>query len=83
MFSAEQLVSDCRLALKDPEPARAIRELVQRAIAAPAEVLRALGAPERSGLFPVHQSPGLEPILNVVWAPGMSIYPHTITGCGR
>jgi predicted metal-dependent enzyme (double-stranded beta helix superfamily) len=75
MFSTEQLVRECRLALRDPEPAHAIRELVQRAIAAPAEVLRGLGAPERSGLFPVHQSPELT-ILNVVWAPGMSIYPH-------
>jgi predicted metal-dependent enzyme (double-stranded beta helix superfamily) len=75
MFSAERLIDDCRLALRDPEPERAIKELVQRAIAAPEDVLRALGTPVQAGLFPVHQSADLT-ILNVVWAPGMSIYPH-------
>jgi predicted metal-dependent enzyme (double-stranded beta helix superfamily) len=74
-FSAEQLISDCRLALRDPLPGRSVKEVVQRAIAAPAQVLSALGTPGRAGLFPVYQSSTLT-ILNVVWAPGMSIYPH-------
>jgi predicted metal-dependent enzyme (double-stranded beta helix superfamily) len=75
MFSPEQLISDCRRALHEPLPERAIKEIVQRAIAAPAEVLCALGPPAQSGLFPVYQAPELT-ILNVIWAPGMSLYPH-------
>ena len=75
MFCAERLINDCRAALRDPLPARAVKEIVRRAIAAPADVLRALGTPAQSGLFPVYQAADLT-VLNVVWAPGMSIYPH-------
>jgi predicted metal-dependent enzyme (double-stranded beta helix superfamily) len=75
MFSAEQLVIDCRQALADSRPARAVKEVVQRAAASPAQVLSALGTPARAGLFPIYQSATLT-ILNVIWAPGMSIYPH-------
>ena len=41
----------------------------------PADVEAALGTPRRGGLFTLHHSPDLT-ILNVVWAPGMAIYPH-------
>ena len=75
MFSAEQLASDCRAALRDSTPERAVKEVVKRAIAQPAQVLSALGSPSRAGLFPLYQSADLT-ILNVIWAPGMSIYPH-------
>ena len=37
--------------------------------------MQALGVPAQAGLFPVYQSPELT-ILNVIWAPGMSLYPH-------
>src|SRR6188768_2300003 len=74
MFSTEQLIDDCRLALQD-STGRAVKEVVRRAIAEPAQVLAALGTPTRAGLFPLHQSSTLT-ILNVVWAPGMSIFPH-------
>jgi hypothetical protein len=75
MFSTEQLVDDCRLALQDSTPGRAVKEVVRRAMGEPAQVLAALGTPTHAGLFPILQSPTLT-ILNVVWAPGMAIYPH-------
>jgi predicted metal-dependent enzyme (double-stranded beta helix superfamily) len=75
MFSIEQLVDDCRAALRDSMPAAAIKEVVARIVAQPADLVSVLGAPRRAGLFPIHQSADLT-ILNVVWAPGMSIYPH-------
>jgi predicted metal-dependent enzyme (double-stranded beta helix superfamily) len=75
MFSTEQLVDDCRLALQDSTPGRAVKEVVRRAMGEPAQVLAALGTPTHAGLFPILQSPTLT-ILNVVWAPGMSIFPH-------
>ena len=75
MFSTERLIDDCRLVLGDPMPGRAVKEIVRRAVASPAHVLAALGTPTRAGLFPLYQSSTLT-ILNVVWAPGMSIFPH-------
>ena len=75
MFSAERLVDDCRAALQAAQPGRAVREVVRRAVADPAQVMAALGSPSGAGLFPIHQSARLT-VLNVVWAPGMSIFPH-------
>ena len=41
----------------------------------PHEVEWALGTPRRAEIVTLHRSPELT-ILNVTWAPGMSIYPH-------
>ena len=43
MFSAEQLIADCRRALEEPSPQDAIKEIARRAISDPAGVVRALG----------------------------------------
>jgi predicted metal-dependent enzyme (double-stranded beta helix superfamily) len=75
MFDIDHLVADCHAALAEPSPQLLIRELVARAVTQASEVERALGTPRLGGLFPLHRSPGLT-ILNVVWAPGMAIYPH-------
>ncbi len=75
MFDIDHLVADCHAALIEPSPQVRIRELVARAVSQPSEVERALGTPRLGGLFSLHRSPGLT-ILNVVWAPGMAIYPH-------
>jgi predicted metal-dependent enzyme (double-stranded beta helix superfamily) len=75
MFSTERFIADCRSALQEGSPQEAIKEVTQRAISDAAGLARALGTPSRSGLFTLHQSPELT-ILNVIWAPGMSIYPH-------
>jgi len=75
MFDIDHLAADCHAALTKPSPQMVIRELVARAVTRAGEVERALGTPRRGGFFPLHQSPGLT-ILNVVWTPGMAIYPH-------
>jgi predicted metal-dependent enzyme (double-stranded beta helix superfamily) len=75
MFSTERFIEDCRSALQDGSPKRAIKEIAQRAVRDAPAVARALGTPARSGIFALHVSPELT-ILNVIWAPGMSIYPH-------
>jgi len=75
MFSSERLIEECRSALRESAPARAIREITARAIADPQAVVRAFGTPQRSEIVTLHQSPELT-ILNIVWAPGMTIYPH-------
>jgi predicted metal-dependent enzyme (double-stranded beta helix superfamily) len=75
MFSTERLITDCRTALADPSPEQAIKEIVRRAVSAPAEVVQALGEPKKAEIVPLYRSDTLT-ILNVIWAPGMSIYPH-------
>jgi predicted metal-dependent enzyme (double-stranded beta helix superfamily) len=75
MFDLDHFMADCQAALTSASPEVAIRELVRRAVAEPSSVADALGPPREGGLFVLHRSPALT-ILNVVWTPGMAIYPH-------
>ena len=75
MFDRDTFIADCRAALNESTPEVAVRELVERAMAEPAALERALGTPSAGGVTALHRSPELT-ILNVVWRPGMAIYPH-------
>jgi predicted metal-dependent enzyme (double-stranded beta helix superfamily) len=75
MFEVERFVEECRAALGEASAELAVRELLARATAAPAEVEAALGTPRRGDIATLHRSPELT-VLNVVWAPEMAIYPH-------
>src|SRR4030081_869404 len=75
MFDLDQFVSDCRAALAADRSHRHVREVVARAVADPAAVLKGLGDPQRAGLHKLYQSSDLT-VLNVVWAPMMTIMPH-------
>ncbi len=75
MFDLDRFIADCRAVLATRGAAAAVREIAERAVSAAAEVEAVLGTPRRAGLFTLHHSPELT-ILNVVWAPGMAIYPH-------
>jgi len=75
VFDPDRFVSDCRAALKEQAPEQAVREVVARAISHPEAVLRALGEPSRGEMTPLHRSEDLT-ILNVIWAPWMTLLPH-------
>jgi predicted metal-dependent enzyme (double-stranded beta helix superfamily) len=76
MFDLDRFIEECRLALaQDQGGHRAAREVAARAVADPGGVLAALGEPRQGGLTTLHHSPELT-ILNVVWAPRMTIMPH-------
>jgi predicted metal-dependent enzyme (double-stranded beta helix superfamily) len=75
MFELERFVDDCRAAMGADKTHAAIREIVAQAVFEPAAVLRALGEPRRAELQKLYRSPDLT-ILNVVWAPGMTLLPH-------
>ena len=45
MFDLDQFIADCKAALREGEPTRATEEVVTRAVADPAAVIAALGAP--------------------------------------
>ena len=75
MLDLDHFIADCRTALAGSGAPAQIRELVARVVTGPSDVVRALGAPRQGGLFPLHHSPQLT-VVNVVWTPGMTIYPH-------
>lgn len=74
-FDLERFIADCRSALQEADSARHIRELVARTVAEPGAVASGLGVPARAGIVPLHRSAELT-ILNVIWAPAMTIMPH-------
>ncbi len=75
MFEVERFVATCRAALEEASPQAAVKEVVERAVSRPGEVERALGTPQRAEIGTLHRSSELT-ILKIIWAPGMSIYPH-------
>jgi predicted metal-dependent enzyme (double-stranded beta helix superfamily) len=75
MPDLERFIADCRAAHAADKSHKAVREVVARAVAEPAAVLKWLGEPKRGEVQKIYHSPELT-ILNVVWAPYMTIYPH-------
>lgn len=75
MFDLDQFIADCRAALAADRSHRHVCDVVARAVSDPVSVLKGLGEPERAGLHKLYQSDDLT-ILNVVWAPMMTIVPH-------
>ena len=75
MFDRDQFVADCREALAADKSHKLVREIVRRAVADPAAVLKGLGEPTAGALTTLYRSPDLT-ILNLVWAPYMTLMPH-------
>jgi predicted metal-dependent enzyme (double-stranded beta helix superfamily) len=75
MFDLDQFIADCRTALATGKSHKPVREVVARAVSDPASVLKGLGEPKRAGIHKLYQSNDLT-ILNVLWAPMMTILPH-------
>lgn len=75
MFDRDQFIDDCRTALNEPTPEKAVREIVARAVSDPDAVLSGLGEPETGGVHPLLSTPELT-IVNVVWSKFMTILPH-------
>jgi predicted metal-dependent enzyme (double-stranded beta helix superfamily) len=71
----DQFIADCAAAIADSAPTKAVRETVARAVDDPAALEKILGTPERGGINRIHVSDELT-ILNVVWAPRMTLKPH-------
>jgi predicted metal-dependent enzyme (double-stranded beta helix superfamily) len=75
MFDLGRFIEDCRAAVAEDPSHKAAREVVARAVSAPAEVLKGLGEPQRGEVQSLYRSDTLT-ILNVIWAPWMTILPH-------
>jgi len=75
MFELDQFIADCRAALAADKSHKSVRDVVARAVSDPAAVLEELGEPKRSEVRKLYHSSDLT-ILNVIWAPRMTIMPH-------
>jgi len=75
MFDLDQFIFDCKEALRRDQSPSSVREVVARAVAAPAAILRALGEPQKAEMQTVYRADNLT-ILNVIWAPWMNLLPH-------
>ena len=74
MFDIDEFIKDCQSARAESEPRRAVKEVLQRAVADGQAIADAFA--RREGCIDVlFQSSDLT-IVNAVWAPGMTIYPH-------
>jgi predicted metal-dependent enzyme (double-stranded beta helix superfamily) len=74
MFDVDELLSRCRSAVAESEPRRAIKEVLERTVADAGAVADAM-RPREGGLDVLYLSPDLT-VLNVMWAPGMVLFPH-------
>ena len=74
-FELDQLVADCRSALAADGSPRLVREVIARAISEPASLIKTLGEPLRGELKALYRSSDLT-ILNIAWAPYMTLMPH-------
>ncbi len=74
MFDVEEFVARCQAARAEDEPRRAIREVLDRALADPSAMADAL-KPDEGGLNTLHRADDLT-VLHVVWAPKMKLLPH-------
>lgn len=75
MFQLERFIEDCQQAKAEDESHKAVREVVERAVADPGAIVNALGEPHQAGLQTLHRSDELT-ILNITWAPLMTLLPH-------
>ena len=73
MFEVEKFIADCEAAVSRSSH-KGVREVVAEAVSDPAAVLRGLGEPTK-GNVQIHNTNTLT-IINVVWAPWMTIMPH-------
>jgi predicted metal-dependent enzyme (double-stranded beta helix superfamily) len=73
-FDLDRFIADCRAALQEDPPQKAVREVLVRALAG-GGLRNALGEPRRAQVEKLHHGPDLT-ILNVVWAPEMTVMPH-------
>lgn len=74
MFDLDAFLADCQTAVEDSDPRGAIREVLVRALGSRDDVSATL-ARDEGGLSVLHSAADLT-VLNVIWAPGMTLYPH-------
>jgi len=75
MFDLDQFIADCRAAAAEDASHKAVREIVRRAFDNPNAVMKSLGEPRFATVEAIYRGADVT-ILNVIWAPLMTVLPH-------
>ena len=74
MLDVDRFIADCRGAAA-ANGSRGVLEVVAKAVATPAEVLKVLGEPQRAAVQVLHRSAEIT-VFNLIWGPQMCQLPH-------
>lgn len=74
-FDHQQLIDQCLSVISEDDAHRRVAEWVKEAVSEPQQVIDALGEPRLAGVDRLYVSDELT-VLNVVWAPLMTLLPH-------
>jgi predicted metal-dependent enzyme (double-stranded beta helix superfamily) len=75
VLNVDAMVEDLRGALRETTAVLAVRDVLKPIVADGASVVAALGEPAHGGINVIHRSDELT-VLNVIWPPLVSLYPH-------
>jgi predicted metal-dependent enzyme (double-stranded beta helix superfamily) len=75
MFNLDAFIESCKSAVAEGNKHLGIKEIVEKAVSDPNSLMKEIGEPIKAGATPIYSSNNLT-IVNVVWAPWMTIYPH-------
>ena len=75
MFDLDCFIADCKATVRSGSAQKSIRELMERAVSDPDQVVRALGEPRKAGIELLYRSDELT-VINLVWGPHMTAMPH-------
>jgi len=75
MFDVQRLIEECQNALRESDAPAVVREILERAVSKPDEVLAGLGEPKKAAVEKLHVADDLT-IVNVIWGPHMTMMPH-------
>ncbi len=75
MFQLDRFIEDCKAAHAEDSSHKAVHEVISRAVSEPGQVIGGLGEPTKGGVQKLYHSDTLT-ILNVIWAPRMTLLPH-------
>jgi len=75
MFDLDQFVADCHAAVAEDASHKLVRDIVERAVAEPQSVVKAVGEPRLGSVDALYRGNDLT-ILNVVWPPLFTVMPH-------
>lgn len=75
MLDVDAMVEDLRGALRETTSVLAVRDVLEPIVADEASVVAVLGEPTCGGIDVIHRGEDLT-VLNVIWPPLVSLYPH-------
>lgn len=75
MFDLERFIDDCKSAIESDPTHKSVQDIVARAVSEPNGVLNGLGTPTKGEVQKIYCCDKLT-IINVIWAPRMTIMPH-------